>query len=231
MFKLSDYFIKCEGEPVDPGAPVTTKTYTEEEVAELVAGLKTNNDRLLAEKKEAKRLADEDAEARRLADVEAQKKSGDLAGLEASLRSEFELQNSVKDAKLNKMQERILGSERRGLMSDVITKGQFADGSADILQQFIKVEFDGDDIAGKFVGADGNVITTDVNKFVEWCGKHPVLSKLMAATAATGGGAGGSKGGGGATNFAQMNDAERIELHKTNPAEFDRQMKLLRGIK
>lgn len=231
MFKLSDYFIKCEeaGEEEQPGAG--GKTYTQAELDELVAGLKTNNDRLLAEKKEAKRLADEAAEARRLADVEAQKKSGDLAGLEASLRSEFELQNSVKDAKLNKMQERILGSERRGLMSDVITKGQFADGSADILQQFIKVEFDGDDIAGKFVGADGNVITTDVNKFVEWCGKHPVLSKLMAATAATGGGAGGSKGGGGATNFAQMNDAERIELHKTNPAEFDRQMKLLRGIK
>ena len=46
------------------------KTYTEAEVAELVAGLKSNTEKLLAEKKEAARKAKEAEDARLLAEQE-----------------------------------------------------------------------------------------------------------------------------------------------------------------
>lgn len=222
MFKLSDYFRVYReeaGAEDKPGAG--GKTYTEAEVAELVAGLKSNNDKLLTEKKEAKRLADEAAALQLIASQEAAKKSGELETFEKTLRGEYTPQLEAKDAKIGKMAERILGSERKGVMADVVSKGQFDDGSADILQQFVKVEFDGDDVATKFVGADGNVITTDVDKFVEWCGKHPVLSKLMRATAATGGGANGSKSRGGATKtLAEMTLTERSLLANSDPARY-----------
>lgn len=193
MFKLSDYFVFREEAGEENNTAASWKTYTEAEVNELVAGLKANNDKLLTEKKESTRKASEEAAARLAAQQEAAKKNGELETFEKTLRGEYVPQLEAKDAKIGKMSERILNVERKGVMSDVVIKGGFENGSDEILRQYINVEFDGDDVAYKFVGADGNVITTDTDKFVEWCGKHPVLSKLMAATASTGGGAGGNK--------------------------------------
>lgn len=230
MFKLSDYFHVYREEAGEEDKSGAGKTYTQAELDELVAGLKSNNDRLLAEKKEAKRVADEAAEARRLADIEAQKKSGDLVGLENNLRTEFGTQIEAKDKIIAARNERILTSEKKAVISSL--SGMLIDESAsEILSLLVRAEFDGDDVVTKFVGADGNVITTDIEQFKKYLCEHKAYSHLIKADAATGGGAGGSKGGGGATNFAKMNDAERIDLHKTNPAEFDRQMKLLRGNK
>ena len=59
----------------------SAKTYTETEVNELVAGLKKNNEALLAEKKEAARIAKEAKDAQILADQERAKKDGDLSTL------------------------------------------------------------------------------------------------------------------------------------------------------
>lgn len=227
MFKLSDYFIKCEeaGAEEQPGAG--GKTYTQAELDDLIAGLKANNDRLLAEKKEAKRQADEAAAARLIADQAAAKKSGELETFEKTLRGEYTPQLEAKDKIIAARNDRILSSEKRAAVSAL--SGMMIDESAaDILGVFVRTEFDGDEVVTKFVGADGNVITTDIAQFKKYLCEHKVFSHLIKADAATGGGAGGSKGGGAAKQFSEMNDAERIELHKSNPAEFDRQMKLLR---
>lgn len=227
MFKLSDYFIKCEeaGAEEQPGAG--GKTYTQAELDDLIAGLKSNNDRLLAEKKEAKRQADEAAAARLIADQAAAKKSGELETFEKTLRGEYTPQLEAKDKIIAARNDRILSSEKRAAVSAL--SGMMIDESAaDILGVFVRTEFDGDDVVTKFVGADGNVITTDIAQFKKYLCEHKVFSHLIKADAATGGGAGGSKGGGAAKQFSEMNDAERIDLHKSNPAEFDRQMKLLR---
>ena len=138
------------------------KTYTEAEVAELVAGLKSNTERLLAEKKEAARKAKEAEDARLLAEQEQAKKSGELEQFEQSLRKQYEPVIAEKDAKLTALANRILGSERKAVMGDVLAKGKFIDAAAaDLLGQFVKTEFDGDAVVTKFVGADGQVITTD----------------------------------------------------------------------
>lgn len=188
------------------------KTYTEAEVAEMVAGLKRNNEQLLAEKKEASRAKKEAEDARILAEQERAKQSGELEQFEQSLRKQYDPLLAEKDARLTAMSERILGSERKAIMGDLLSKGRFIDpDAADLLTQFVKTEFDGDAVVTKFVGADGQVITTDVDKFIDYCKKHKVISHLMQADASSGGGAAGNKnhaGGAGVDAIQQRLNAK-----------------------
>lgn len=170
----------------------SAKTYTEAEVNELVAGLKKNNEALLAEKKEAARIAKEAKDAQILADQERAKRDGDLSTLEKSLTEQFGKQISEKDARLTMMSERILGAERKSVINSL--SGMLVDESAaDILGMMVKTEFDGDDVVTKFVDASGNVITTDPAQFKKYLSEHKAFSHLVKADAATGGGAGGNK--------------------------------------
>jgi hypothetical protein len=183
----------------------SAKTYTEAEVNELVAGLKKNNEALLAEKKEAARIAKEAKDAQILADQERAKKDGDLSTLEKSLTEQFGKQISEKDARLTMMSERILGAERKSVINSL--SGMLVDESAaDILGMMVKTEFDGDDVVTKFVDGNGNVITTDPAKFKEWLKGHKAFSHLIKSDAATGGGAGGSK-----TNPGGASGADAIQ--------------------
>ena len=54
------------------------KSYTQAEVDELVSGLKSNNEKLLSEKKATQAREAEAAEAARLAQEEAATKNGDV---------------------------------------------------------------------------------------------------------------------------------------------------------
>lgn len=185
----------------------SAKTYTEAEVNELVAGLKKNNEALLAEKKEQARIAKEAKDAQILADQERAKKDGDLSTLEKSLTEQFGKQISEKDARLTMMSERILGAERKSVINSL--SGMLVDESAaDILGMMVKTEFDGDDVVTKFVDGNGSVITTDPAKFKEWLKGHKAFSHLIKSDAATGGGAGGSKtnptGGAGGVDVLQQ---------------------------
>lgn len=176
------------------GSDEPQKTYTQAEVDELVNGLKNQNTALLDEKKKAAQRAME-AEAERVrAQQEAAKQSGQMEEFEKSIRGQYDPVIAEKDGKITKLAERILGSERKAVMGAVIAKGKFIDAdAADLIAPFIKVEFDGDDLVTKFVGADGAVITTDVDKFIDYCKKHKVISHLMQADTANGGGAAGNK--------------------------------------
>ena len=218
MFKLSDYFYVLReeaGEEDKSGGG--GKTYTQAELDELVAGLKSNNDRLLAEKKEAKRLADEAAAARLIADQAAAKKSGELETFEKTLRGEYTPQLEAKDKIIAARNDRILSSEKRAVVSTLA--GMLIDESAaDIIGMMVRTEFDGDDVVTKFVGADGNVITTDAEQFKKYLCEHKAFSHLIKADAATGGGANGGKHRGGATNFASMTLTEKAKLANDNPA-------------
>jgi hypothetical protein len=191
------------------------KTYTEAEVAELVAGLKRNNEQLLVEKKEAARQRKEAEDARVLAEQEKAKQSGELDRFEQSLRKQYDPVIAEKEARIKAMSDRILGSERKAVMGDVLAKGKFIDAAAaDLLGQFVKTEFDGDAVVTKFVGADGQVITTDPDKFIDYCKKHPVISHLMQADAASGGGAGGNKNHAGGAGGDAIDQKLRAKYRK-----------------
>lgn len=221
MFKLRNYFMEEAGAEEKPGAGDVPKTYTQEEFEAAVAGLKKNNEALLAEKKEAKRLAEEAAAAKLAADQEAAKNSGKLEEFEKSLRKQYDPVIAEKDGRLAKLSERILGAERKSVINSL--SGMLVDESAaDILGMMVKTEFDGDDVVTKFVDGNGNVITTDPAKFKEWLKGHKAFSHLIKSDAATGGGAGGSKhnptgGAGGVqtgTELVRANLRKRLEAAK-----------------
>lgn len=209
---IRKYYSEAGADGADAGGAEGAKTYTQEEVDALVSGLKSNTEKLLAEKKEAARKAKDAEDARLLAEQEKAKQSGELEQFEQSLRKQYEPVIAEKDAKLTALANRILGSERKAVMGDVLAKGKFIDAAAaDLLGQFVKTEFDGDAVVTKFVGADGQVITTDPDKFIDYCKKHPVISHLMQADAASGGGAGGNKnpaGGAGGDAIQQRLNAK-----------------------
>jgi len=117
MFKLSDFMrVYRAGEPLDHGTPPAGKTFTQVEVDELIAGLKTNNEKLLSEKKEAKRLAEEAAAQQLLASQEAARKSGELEAFEKTLRGEYAPQLESKDKIIAARNERILSSEKKAIV-------------------------------------------------------------------------------------------------------------------
>lgn len=183
-----------------PAEETTAKTYSEAEVAELVAGLKKNNEALLSEKKEAARIAKEAKDAQLIADQEAAKKSGDLESLEKSLKGIHSKELAERDSRLGKLSERILGAERKSVVSS-LSNLLIDESASEIIGMMVKTEFDGDEVVTKFVGADGNVITTDPEQFKKYLKEHKAFSHLLKADAATGGGAGGNKnsnGGAGA---------------------------------
>lgn len=212
MFKLRNYFMDEAGTEEKPGAGgEVPKTYTQEEFDAAVAGLKSNNEKLLTEKKEAKRLAEEAATAKLLADQEAAKKSGQLEEFEKSLRKQYDPVIAEKDGKLAKMSERILGAERKSVIAS-LSSILIDESATDILGMMVRTEFDGDDVITKFVGADGNVITTDPEQFKKYLKDHKAFSHLIKSDAATGGGAGGSKhnpaGGSGSDPIQQKLNAK-----------------------
>lgn len=195
----------------DPQPAPAPKLYTEEEVA----GLKANAAALLAEKKEMQKKAKDAEDARLLAEQEKAKQSGELEQFEQSLRKQYDPVIAEKDAKLTALSDRILGSERKAVMGDVLAKGKFIDAAAaELLTQFVKTEFDGDSVVTKFVGVDGGVITTDVDKFIDYCKKHPVISHLMQADAASGGGANGNKNPAGGAGGDAIDQKLRAKYRK-----------------
>lgn len=217
-----------DNKPAGGDAP---KTFTLEEVKAMieqeVAGLKANNEALLSEKKEAARRAKEAEEERQRAHQEALKSAGKMDEFEKTIRGQYEPVLAEKDAKYSALASRVLGSERKAVLGSFA--GDFITPEAvDILAPFVRTEFEGDDVVTKFVGSDGNVITTDPEQFRKYLREHKAFSHLIKANAASGGGASGGKGGGAAKTLSEMNDAERIAFSKSDPAEFKRQLEAQR---
>lgn len=214
-----------------PAGGDAPKTFTAEEVKAMieqeVAGLKANNEALLTEKKEAARRAKEAEDERQRAHQEALKNAGKMDEFEKTIRGQYEPVLAEKDAKYSALASRVLGSERKAVLGSFA--GDFITPEAvDIVAPFVRTEFDGDAVVTKFVGADGNVITTDPEQFRKYLREHKAFSHLMRANAASGGGAAGGKSGGAAKTLSEMNDAERIAFSKSDPAEFKRQLEAQR---
>ncbi|MGD7309620.1 hypothetical protein [Ralstonia pseudosolanacearum] len=191
------------------------------------AGLKPTQEALLSEKKEAARRAKEAEEERQRAHQEALKAAGKMDEFEKTIRSQYEPVLKEKEERYASLAARILGSERKAVLGSF--DGDFITPEAvEILAPFVKTEFEGEDVVTKFMGADGNVVTTDPEQFRKYLREHKAFSHLIKANAASGGGASGNKGGGAAPAFKDMSESERLALYKSNPADFERQLKALR---
>ncbi len=235
MNRFFNTFMRAYMEEANPeggagggGGADPVKTYTEAELAAAIAGLKAKNEELLTEKKAGDKKRQEAEEEKARLAQEALKQAGRFDEFEKTIRDQYDPVIAEKDKVIAARNDRILSSERKASVL------QFADrlidpSAIDIIGMMVKTEFEGDEVVTKFAGADGKVITTDPAQFLKYLGEHKAFSHLLKADAASGGGAGGGKGGGAATTFENMTEAERLALHRKDPAEFDRQLKLQRG--
>ena len=192
-------------EVIEQAEAPTVKTYTQEEFDQQVNGLKAKVDELLTEKKTASQAAKEANESKLALEREAAKNSGELEKFEQSVIAKSKEATDALNGRIEQLQSKFLGAERKS----VITKlsSEFNSDASELLQHYVKTEFDGEAIVTKYVDGNGELVTTDKEVFVKWLGEHPVLSALMKSTNATGGGANGNKSPNGGANGVEVNQA------------------------
>lgn len=224
MFKK--YYQEADPEGGSPAGGEPATTYTQEQVDEMVGGLKNKVDELLGEKKTAAQRAKEaEAEATRVAQ-EAAKKNGKLEEFETSLRSEFDKERNTYKTQLESLTSRVTSAEKKAVLGSM--SGDFiTPESLELVSQLVKTTVDNDNIKTEFTDFAGNVITTDPAIFKQWMAKHPAISHLMKADGASGGGAGGSNNGNGVTktmsrnNFDKLNPSAKADFMKQGGALTD----------
>ncbi|WP_434681353.1 hypothetical protein J3P77_09620 [Pseudomonas sp. R1-18] len=181
-------------------------------------GLKRQNQTLLDEAKEAKRLKREADEKLAQKELDAAKARGDFEQLYAS--SEQALA-----AERTRLAELTASIERRDLTSAASkVSTAIADGeNAEILAEFVQRRLKIVDGQVKVTDAEGNLTIASLDDLAKEFQQAPRYAALVRGSQANGGGAAGGKGGGATKTFDQLTGMERVELRRTNPAEYERQ--------
>lgn len=202
------------------------------DIATEVLGLKTKNDELLGEKREAaeaaaeaKRIADE---AKQEAELEKARKANDLASLETTLTEKFNGEKTEHQAKYERLLDTVKSSKQNAILSELATNFISPEAAKLVLKSLVGVTLDDDNQAiAEFKGFDGSAVATDTKSFIEWAGKNEHLSALMKPIDSAGGGANGSTGlGVGHKAPKDMNSQERIEFKQRDPAGFKKAFNL-----
>lgn len=224
--------------PDDQGSGGTPKTYTEDEVAQLTAGLKRNNQELLAEKgklqdrlkpwegKDPEQVSKVLEEHDRLT-AEQQKAKGDWAAREATLRNEFKAEH---DKVLTPLQQEN-GQLRERLFDAVAIREATeaiaaAEGSTKLLLPILRPELTTVEVDGRLVtavkGPDGKpryhsttgVLVTPAERIAELKALPDYAPAFKGAPGSGSGGRGGQ--GGGAKSYTKLSDfttdAEKVQF-------------------
>lgn len=188
-----------------------------------VAALKTQNEKLLAEKKEAAKKAKDAEDAAARAAEEAARKAGDIEALEKSWQEKLE----KREGELAGQIETLNGSINTMLVDNVATKlanEMAVPGSADILIPHIKNRLATEQREGQHVTVvrdlQGKPSAATLDDLKNEFAGNAAFAPVIAGSAATGGGANGGGHGGGAAKtvkreqFDAMGQAERSAFAK-----------------
>jgi len=178
------------------------KTYTQAEVDALTTGLKSKNDELLGEKKEATRLAGERAESKRLAEEESARSTGKIQELEESLTNNFNEKLSVKDEMINKLVSGQVKSAKTAIVEEFKAKFMPEHKLAGemLINSMVDVSVnDSGEISVQFKSNTGEVFSTDKNT---WFNDHvsKQFPEMIQGIDMQGGGATEKKNNGGAVS-------------------------------
>lgn len=200
-----------------------------------VAGLKSQVEKLLGEKKDIeKKLADiekaqkEAEEAARIAAEEAAKKAGDVTALEKSWQTKLEKKESELKAQyegtIEKMKSALSRLLRTNVANEIATKIGLK-GSESVLARLlldrIGYEEENGDYKTVVLDKDGNRSALSIEELMKEVQSDKAFAPLIQGSSASGGGAGGgSDGAGGAKKFSEMSEKERTELYRSDPAKF-----------
>lgn len=190
-----------------------------------VNGLKTKVQELLDEKKEEQRKAREAAE-------KAAKANGDIEALENSWKTRLETETGTlktditkRDAQLARLTVGRAATELAAELAVVTNGVSSAKALLPHIERRLQMHMEGDEVTVRVTDVNGKLSAMTLDQLKDEFRNDPVFAPLIAASKAGGSGADGGKnnGGGGATKkFKDLTEAERIELHRKDPAEFKR---------
>ncbi len=212
----------------------TPKSFTQADIDKIIsdkndemAGLKTNHDKLLGEKKDAQRLKEEADASARLAVEESAKTSKNFEEFEASINERHSLALNAEIEKNQKFQNSFLGSEKKALVNDL--KNDFVDSSKLFgemsLNNMIDVSFNE---SGKqettYKKENGEVLTTDPVVFKEYLNGNSAFQSHLKGVQLSGGGQRSENNSGGATK-TKLNKTELSQLANSDPVKYQNYIK------
>lgn len=179
--------------------------------------LKQHNEKLIGEKRQRDEIARQAQLEREQIEREAAKKNGDYEALEKSYQEKLQ----AREAELNELYKQrdtqSINSESQRLAA------QLADSATNqrLLQRFIKDRLTVNDGQVKVTDENGNLSANTIDDLANEFKASGLYDSLLSGTRASGTNASGNAAG--ATKSAsEYSEAERIELAKTNQAEFNR---------
>tara|TARA_R110002049_G_scaffold160302_1_gene325384 strand:- start:361 stop:1002 length:642 start_codon:yes stop_codon:yes gene_type:complete len=193
------------------------KTYTQAEVDALTMGLKSKNDELLGEKKEANRIAKEHAQAEQATREELAYKDGDLETIRKSSEERYNTRESELLEQLSQRDKLLLGSKTQSSLTDL--SADFS--NPEIGKRLLANSVDTRLVDGQTVTfyKDGAFETDDISAFKSHLSAQPLFQSLLKGIDLQGGGAAEKKNGG-AVN-TKLNRTQLAQLANTDPAKYD----------
>lgn len=182
-----------------------------------VSGLKAKVDQLLSEKKAEQDARKEQERLRREAEAEKAKKDGDFESLASSYEKTIQ---DLKD-QIKENSEKATKAEISRQAS--VIASELAGKNSELLIPFVEQRLRMEDGELKVTDEKGNLTISTLDQLKEEFRNNAKFGAVVIASEATGSGASGTGNGGGAVKkFSEMNEKERVELYRSNKAEYER---------
>lgn len=159
------------------------------------------------------------------ADKGDKRKKGDIEALERSWKDEkdkaVKAEVEKREKREKQLTELLVDSKADSLAHELFTVPEIG---KDYIRKFLRAELDGDVPTTRVLDSMGQPTAKTLDDFKKDMLDNAALKGILVASNASGGGAGngGGSGAGGSTKkLADMSDAERVELYKTNPTVFN----------
>lgn len=185
-----------------------------------------------ARDREKQEAATAKAEATRLAtELEAEKgkkarANGDIDALENSWKAKVTTVEQDRDTKLAKKNGWIKNTLIDNVAIQIANELAADSNGAAVLLPHIKMrltaDFDADEPITRVLDKDGKPSAFSVTDLKKEFAEAPIFAAIVKGSKANGAGGAGNHGSGAAKKPSEMSDADRIKLHKENPAEFNR---------
>tara|TARA_R110001606_G_scaffold364986_1_gene519693 strand:+ start:21417 stop:22139 length:723 start_codon:yes stop_codon:yes gene_type:complete len=195
------------------------------------SGLKAKADELLGETKrerELRKAAEDRAKAledeRQKALDDNARAKGDVESLEKSYQERIAKLNEDSTGKVSTLQKQIydltVGQAANNLANELSIKGSAKALLPHIQNRLTLTEDENGKQVVKVLDANGGKTLMTIEDLKQEFRSDEAFKPLIAANGASGSGANGANGGAGQITKADMSEAERIELAKTNPELF-----------
>lgn len=152
------------------------------------------------------------------------RKTGDITQIEQGWQKKLDKQKTDYETKIAsykaQLERVMIDNELNKIAGEIFTK---PNRDVRLLRDRVYVDYDGDTPILRVRDKDGKASALTLEDLKKETLDNPDFKDILVGSKATGsGGTGGNQGGGAAKQPHEMNDTERANLYRTNPAEFRR---------